>query len=107
MLLFFACIFGGFIPGSVSGNLTSFGTLFAFAIVCLGSWVLRRKDPHTHRPFRTPLVPLVPLLGAAVCFTMMISLGKQTIIGALVWLSIGLAIYFAYGRHRSKLNAKS
>lgn len=107
VLLFFACIFGGFIPGSVSGNLTSFGTLFAFAIVCLGIWVLRKKDPHTHRPFKTPFVPLVPLLGAAVCFTMMVSLGKQTIVGAMVWLSIGLVIYFGYGRHRSKLNAKS
>ena len=81
--------------------------LFAFAIVCLGIWVLRKKDPHTHRPFKTPFVPLVPLLGAAVCFTMMVSLGKQTIVGAMVWLSIGLVIYFGYGRHRSKLNAKS
>jgi APA family basic amino acid/polyamine antiporter len=107
VLLFFACIFGGFIPGSVSGNLTSFGTLFAFAIVCLGIWVLRVKDPNAHRPFKTRLVPLVPLLGAALCFTMMVSLGKQTIIGAMVWLTIGLAIYFGYGRFRSKLAAKS
>src|ERR1043165_10287686 len=68
MILFvFVSLFGGFVPGSVAGDLTSFGTLFAFVLVCAGIWIMRKKSPEVHRPFRTPMVPLVPILGILVC----------------------------------------
>lgn len=106
VLLVFVCIFGGFIPGYVAGNLTSFGTLFAFAIVCIGILVLRKQNPDAPRPFSTPWVPVIPILGALVCILMMVSLGKQTIIGAMIWLVVGLVVYFAYGSKHSKLQSK-
>lgn len=106
VLLLFVCIFGGFIPGYVAGNLTSFGTLFAFAIVCIGILVLRKQNPNAPRPFSTPWVPVIPILGALVCVLMMVSLGKQTIIGAMIWLVVGLVIYFTYGSKHSKLQSK-
>jgi len=104
IILCFTCIFGGFIPGKVAGNLTSFGTLCAFGMVCVGILVMRKRNPTAERPFKTPLVPFVPILGAAFCFLMIISLGKTTLIGAMVWLAAGLVIYFAYGKSHSKVN---
>jgi Amino acid transporters len=65
----------------VAGDLTSFGTLFAFVLVCVGIWVLRVKNPDAVRPFKTPLVPLIPILGMLVCSAMILSLGKETCIG--------------------------
>src|SRR6266487_896869 len=67
ILFVFVSLFGGFIPGSMAGDLTSFGTLFAFVLVCAGIWVMRVKNPELVRPFKTPLVPLVPILGIIVC----------------------------------------
>lgn len=104
ILFVFVGIFAGFIPGSVAGDLTSIGTLFAFVLVCVGVMLLRRSDPGRPRPFRAPLVPLTPILGILVCSAMIISLDKDTLLTAFVWMIIGLVIYFIYGARHSKLN---
>lgn len=104
MVLFvFVGLFAAFIPGSMAGDLTSIGTLFAFVVVSIGIWVMRRTDPSVERPFKTPLVPIVPLLGALVCSAMIISLDHRTQITALVWMLIGFGIYFLYSKGNSKL----
>ncbi len=104
MILFvFVGLFAAFIPGSVAGDLTSIGTLFAFVLVCLGIWVMRRNDPDRPRPFKTPLVPLVPILGILVCSAMIYSLDNKTLLSAFVWMLFGLIIYFAYSKRNSKL----
>jgi APA family basic amino acid/polyamine antiporter len=105
LLFFFVGAFGGFIPGSLAGDLTSIGTLFAFTLVCLGVLILRKTEPTQHRPFRTPLVPVVPILGMVVCLLMIVSLDTRTQITAFVWMLVGLAVYFLYSRFHSKLNA--
>ncbi len=105
MVLFvFVGLFAAFIPGSMAGDLTSIGTLFAFVLVSIGIWVMRRTDPSVARPFKTPLVPIVPLLGALVCSAMIISLDHRTQITALVWMLLGFVIYFLYSRGNSKLS---
>lgn len=103
LLLVFVGLFAGFVPGSVAGDLTSFGTLFAFVLVCVGIWVLRVKNPDAPRPFKTPLVPLVPILGILVCSAMIISLGEETLLSAAVWMVVGLFIYFLYSKKNSNL----
>lgn len=103
LLLIFVGAFAGFVPGSVAGDLTSFGTLFAFVLVCVGIWVMRVKNPEAVRPFKTPLVPLIPILGIIVCSGMIVSLGKETLISALVWMVVGLFIYFLYSKKNSNL----
>jgi APA family basic amino acid/polyamine antiporter len=103
LLFIFVGLFAGFVPGSVAGDLTSFGTLFAFVLVCVGIWVLRVKNPEAVRPFKTPLVPLVPILGMIVCSAMIFSLGKDTLISAALWMAIGLVIYFSYSKKNSVL----
>jgi APA family basic amino acid/polyamine antiporter len=108
MILFvFVGLFAAFVPGSVAGDLTSFGTLFAFVLVSLGVWILRRKSPGIERPFKTPLVPLVPILGAVICLGMIVALDLQTLKVAFAWMALGLVVYFAYSRKRSKLNNPS
>jgi APA family basic amino acid/polyamine antiporter len=84
-------------------DLTNIGTLFAFILVCLGVIILRRKDTSRRRPFRVPMVPLFPLLGVFFCFVLMLSLPLETWGRFVVWLVIGLCIYFLYGRRHSKL----
>ena len=74
------------------------GTLLAFVMVSIGVWVLRRTDPQVHRPFRTPWMPWVPILGAVICLAQMAGLPLTTWIRLVVWLAVGLAIYFFYGR---------
>jgi APA family basic amino acid/polyamine antiporter len=103
LLLVFVGLFAGLVPGSVAGDLTSFGTLFAFVLVCLGIWVLRVKNPTAHRPFKTPLVPLVPILGILVCGAMILSLDTNTLLSAGVWMVVGLFIYFLYSKKNSTL----
>lgn len=98
-------MFAAFSPGDITGNLTSIGTLFAFVLVCIGVWLLRRKEPTMARPFKTPLVPLVPILGILVCGGMIISLDSRTQLAALAWMVIGLVIYFSYSKSNSRLNA--
>lgn len=104
MILFvFVGLFAAFIPGHVAGDLTSIGTLFAFVLVSLGVWVMRRTDPHVARPFRTPLVPLVPILGMVICTAMIVGLPGPTLLSAAGWMVLGLLIYFVYSRHNSHL----
>jgi APA family basic amino acid/polyamine antiporter len=96
----------GLFPIALLGELVSIGTLLAFVIVCGGIWVLRRVQPDLPRPFRTPLVPLVPILGIAICGYMMYGLPTDTWLRLGVWMIIGLVIYFAYGRTHSRLAGK-
>jgi APA family basic amino acid/polyamine antiporter len=103
LLMFFVSAFSGFVPLASLGNMTSIGTLLAFVIVCAGVMVMRRTHPQTPRPYKTPLVPLVPILGILVCFAMMASLDLATWIRLVVWLAIGLTIYFRYSRSHSHL----
>ena len=105
ILFVFVGLFAGFIPGSVAGDLTSFGTLFAFVLVSIGVWILRKKAPDIERPFKAPIVPVVSTLGAVICLAMIGSLDKHTLTAAFSWMAIGLVIYFAYSRKRSKLFA--
>ena len=93
----------GFLPIGILGELVSIGTLLAFVIVCLGILALRKSDPDAHRPFKTPLVPLVPILGALGAILQMASLPLDTWIRLIVWMALGVVIYFCYGRHHSKL----
>lgn len=103
LLMGFVSLFGGFIPLASLGNMTSIGTLLAFVIVCAGIMVMRRTNPNAPRPYRTPWVPVVPILGILVCFAMMASLDVDTWIRLVVWLAIGMVIYFTYSRHNSRL----
>jgi APA family basic amino acid/polyamine antiporter len=103
ILFVFVGAFAAFVPGHVAGDLTSFGTLFAFVLVSIGVWILRVKSPNIERPFRTPAVPLVSTLGAIICLAMIAGLDAQTLKVAMIWMVIGLVIYFTYSRHRSKL----
>ena len=79
------------------------GTLLAFVIVCAGVWVLRVRRPDLHRPFKTPFVPLVPILGIVSSLILMIFLPLSTWIRLVIWLIIGMAIYLTYGRKHSKV----
>lgn len=103
ILFVFVGLFAGFVPGSVAGDLTSIGTLLAFVLVCVGVIILRKTDPDLTRPFKTPLVPLVPILGMIVCSAMIISLWGTTLLTAFIWMIIGLLIYFSYSKNNSKL----
>jgi APA family basic amino acid/polyamine antiporter len=91
------------LPIGIVGELVSIGTLFAFVIVCGGVLVLRYTRPDIPRPFKTPLVPFVPIMGILSCFYLMSGLPKDTWIRLLVWMGIGLVIYFTYGIRKSKL----
>jgi APA family basic amino acid/polyamine antiporter len=99
----FVGIFAALIPISILGELVSIGTLLAFVIVCAGVWVIRRKRPDLPRPFRTPWVPFVPIMGILISMLMMVSLPGSTWIRLFVWLIIGLVIYFLYGRQHSRV----
>jgi basic amino acid/polyamine antiporter, APA family len=105
IFMLFVSLFAGFLPISRLGHMTSIGTLLAFVIVCAGIMIMRKTNPNAPRPYRTPMVPLVPILGILVCFAMMASLDGETWIRLIVWLGIGLAIYFGYSRHHSHLKA--
>jgi APA family basic amino acid/polyamine antiporter len=106
MLFVFVGAFAALVPGSVAGDLTSFGTLFAFILVSLGILIMRKSNPELKRPFKTPLVPLVPILGILVCTAMIVSLDLATLKAAGLWMAIGLVIYFAYSRRNSHLHPK-
>jgi len=86
------------------GELVSIGTLLAFVIVCVAVIILRKTRPDMERPFRTPWVPLVPILGAVICLAQMAGLPSDTWIRLFVWMAIGFVIYFFYGIKNSKLN---
>src|SRR6184192_1549722 len=97
------CLATGILPLQLLGTWVNIGTLLAFMLVCGGVWILRSKRPDLHRPFRTPWVPVVPILGILCCFGLMLTLPADTWIRLAAWLAIGLAIYFAYGRKHSIL----
>jgi APA family basic amino acid/polyamine antiporter len=101
----FVAIFGAVIPISDLSKLVSIGTLLAFVIVCAGVWVLRVRRPELSRPFKTPMVPLVPILGMVVALYLMASLPARTWYRLIGWLIIGMFIYFFYGRKHSKVQA--
>jgi len=105
MLCVFIGLFAAFVPMNVVGEMTSIGTLLAFLMVCVGILILRKTDPDAKRPFRVPFVPLIPILGLLVCLVMMAFLPWETWLRLGVWLVIGLAIYFWYGKKHSKLNS--
>jgi len=100
---FVAMIVAGLLPINILGELVSIGTLLAFAIVCIGIIVLRVKRPDLERTFKTPFVPLIPILGAGICILQMASLPLDTWLRLIVWMAIGLFIYFIYGIRNSKI----
>ncbi len=97
----FVAVFAGLIPIDVLGELVSIGTLLAFVIVCAGVWILRRRRPELDRPFKTPWVPVVPILGILVCAYLMRSLPGDTWLRLVIWLIIGMVVYFTYGKKHS------
>lgn len=105
ILFFFVGAFAAFVPGDVAGDLTSFGTLLAFVLVSLGVLFMRRSDPDQPRPFKTPLVPLVPILGALICTGMIIAIDPLTLKTAMGWMLVGFLVYFGYSRKHSKLQS--
>jgi APA family basic amino acid/polyamine antiporter len=105
ILFVFVGLFAGFLPESVAGDLTSIGTLLAFVLVCVGVIILRKTNPTLVRPFKTPLVPLVPILGILVCTAMIVSLWGKTLLSAFIWMLVGLVIYFTYSKYNSKLKS--
>jgi APA family basic amino acid/polyamine antiporter len=96
----------GLLPLQLLGQLVNIGTLLAFVLVCAGVWILRTKRPDLERPFRTPFVPFVPIMGMLTCFGLMLTLPADTWIRLVAWLIIGFAIYFGYSRKHSVLRRK-
>jgi APA family basic amino acid/polyamine antiporter len=93
----------GFVPIGTLAEMVSIGTLFAFFVVSVAVIILRRTRPRLERPFKVPQVPLVPGLSAILCVALMTNLAVETWLRFLVWLAIGMAIYFGYGRKHSAL----
>jgi basic amino acid/polyamine antiporter, APA family len=104
--LLFCCFvapFSAFLSLDIVGEMTSIGTLFAFVIVCAGVWIMRGKNPGAPRPFKTPWVPFIPIMGIVWNFAMMYSLGWTNLARLIVWLIIGQVIFFTYSRYHSHL----
>jgi APA family basic amino acid/polyamine antiporter len=104
LLFIFVGLFAAFVPGHIAGDLTSFGTLFAFVLVSAGVWIMRVKNPEIPRPFRAPLVPFVSTMGVLVCLGMIVALDAQTLKVAFGWMIFGILIYFGYSQRNSKLH---
>ena len=103
LFFLFVGIFASFIPQDIVGDMTSIGTLFAFMLVSAGVWIMRVKNPELKRGFRTPLVPLVPILGILVCGAMIFGLGWANWMRLFIWMAIGFVVYFTYSIKHSKL----
>jgi APA family basic amino acid/polyamine antiporter len=107
ILMVFVGLFAAFVPGSLAGDLTSFGTLLAFVLVSLGVWIMRRSDPDQPRPFRSPLsspsFPFVPVMGAVVCLLLIVALDAFTLKVAMAWMLLGFIVYFLYSKRNSLL----
>lgn len=104
MFMLLVSIFAAFVPANVVGEMTSIGTLFAFILVCIGVIILRKNQPDAPRVFKTPLVPLVPILGVLTCLFMMVFLPLDTWIRLIAWMMIGFDLYLFYGMRNSHLN---
>ena len=107
IFMFFVSIFAGFVPVSELGHMVSIGTLFAFTLVCIGILVLRKTQPDIERPFKTPFVPLIPILGIIVCVLLMVSLPGESWERLAIWMAIGVAVYFLYGYRHSKVRKQN
>jgi APA family basic amino acid/polyamine antiporter len=102
LFMVFVGLFAAFVPGKVVGEMTSIGTLLAFILVSIGVIIVRKRLPNAPRGFRTPLVPLVPILGVVVCGAMMAALPWDTWLRLVLWLLIGMVVYFRYGAKHSR-----
>ena len=102
LFMVFVGLFAGFVPGDIVGEMTSIGTLLAFVLVCIGVMIVRYKMPEAPRAFRTPLMPVVPILGILVCGLMMAALPWDTWLRLVLWLAVGMAIYYGYSLKHSK-----
>lgn len=100
---FFVAVLATVVPLGVLDEMTSVGTLLAFMLVSAGVWVLRKKHPELDRPFKTPMVPLVPILAILFSGLLIVGLSYLTLLRLVVWLVIGLVIYFTYGRKHSRV----
>jgi APA family basic amino acid/polyamine antiporter len=107
LFMIFVSLFAAFIPARVVGEMTSIGTLFAFILVCVGVLVMRKTQPDAPRAFRTPWVPLIPILGIITCLFMMVFLPLDTWLRLFVWLAIGFVIYFGYSKKHSILRKRT
>lgn len=95
---------GGLVPLNTLAELTNIGTLAAFTLVSISVLIMRKKQPDLKRSFKVPFVPVLPILAVLFCVFLMTQLKWETWFAFLIWLLIGLVIYFSYSRHRSKLN---
>jgi basic amino acid/polyamine antiporter, APA family len=102
----FAALLGAFVPLDELAQLVNLGTLAAFVLISIAVMVLRYKQPDLPRKFKTPLMPLVPILAIIFCVFLMVQLHEATWIRFLIWLAVGLIIYFIYGYHSSNLNKR-
>ena len=100
----FVSLFAGFVPVSDLGHMVSIGTLLAFSLVCLGVLIMRYKMPEAKRTFKTPLMPFVPIAGIVVCVYLMTALPLESWFRLVIWMIIGVVIYFFYGKKNSTLN---
>jgi len=105
LFFLFTGLFAAFLPEDIVGEMTSIGTLFAFVLVCIGVWILRRRRPELPRAFRVPAVPLVSTLGVIICSSMIYGLGWTNWMRLLVWLLLGMVIYFTYSIKHSRVRA--
>jgi basic amino acid/polyamine antiporter, APA family len=104
---FFVALLAASLPINVLTEMVSIGTLLAFVIVSAGVWILRRRDPDVKRPFKTPWVPFTPIMGIVMSLSLMLTLTRPTWIRLIVWLAIGMLIYFGYGRKHSRVQQGS
>ncbi|HVI48916.1 MAG TPA: amino acid permease [Chitinophaga sp.] len=102
----FISLFAALVPIKVVGEMTSIGTLLAFVIVCAGVWIMRYAMPDAPRVFRTPWVPFVPVMGILSCVAMMLFLPLDTWLRLIIWMAIGMIIYYGYSRKNSKVRNK-
>jgi APA family basic amino acid/polyamine antiporter len=103
----FVAVSAAFAPIGWVLELTNIGTLFAFTLVAVGIVVLRRRDPERPRPFRTPWVPVLPLLSIAFCFYLIANLPPLTWLRFVLWMGIGVLIYFAYSIRHSRVRDRA
>ncbi|MGQ3089051.1 APC family permease, partial [Flavobacterium sp.] len=99
----FISIVAAFTPISKLADMTSFGTLFAFTMVCIAVWILRIKQPHLERTFKVPALPVIAVCGIAINIYLMINLSVDAQLLSLSWLVVGILVYFSYGKRKSKL----